>query len=89
MYKVTVGKFSEVVKNDFTERYMVDDKNLKELICIKRDDYMIDINNGDAYPIIRREHNLIAKDQDIVLNREYALYVSECKDINKTKKLIK
>ena len=79
MYKVTIGSFNQVERNDLTERYIIDDKNLKEAICIDYKDYMIDINNGNMYPTIKRQNNRIIKEQNIVLDQEYALYVHEYK----------
>ena len=57
MYKVTIGSFYDTHQGDFTRRYIVDDQTLKELICIKNDDYMVDICSGDIYPIIKRKNN--------------------------------
>lgn len=82
MYKVKIGSFEQINKNDISEHCIIDEKNLKSLICIDNNDCMIDISSGNIYPMIKRKNGFIDENQEIILNKEYALYVQEYKNPN-------
>ena len=82
MYKVTIGSFENISINGRIEHYTINDKNIKKIICIKNDNCMIDIENGYIYPTIKRTNGFIDKNQNILLNHEYALYSEEYKNPN-------
>ena len=82
MYEVRVGKFESIEKTETSIRYTIDDKSQKDILCLKYDEYMIDIDSGNIYPIVKRKDGIIERNQKIVTDRFYALYINEYKAID-------
>ena len=81
MYEVTVGKFDNMEKRDISHRYFIDNSSLKDIIGIKHNNKLYDIENGLSYQIVRRDkHGFIDNNQDILINENYALYIKEHRD---------
>ena len=81
MYEVSVGKIDSIEKRDISYRYFIDDSSLKDIIGIKHNNKIYDIENGISYQIIKRnKRGFIDNNQDILINENYALYIKEHKD---------
>ena len=80
--KATVAKFDERLIDSVWVHYMIDDKKMKNPICLydSEQQMVIDINTGESYRLLgRTEDGRLAKDEfdKIDLNEEYALHVDK------------
>lgn len=78
MYKAKIGHFVSFDERVNFFRCYIDDKTMKEVTGIKFDNFIIDIETGNYYPIIKRnEKGYIDQRQDLELDLDYALYVEK------------
>lgn len=81
MYKARIGKYDEVSKKTSSFSYYMN-PDIREAIVVKLDDnYMIDIENNEFYPIVKRNSQGYL-DTDIELNKEYVISYEPVKDID-------
>lgn len=72
MYKARIGRYYEELKATATIEYLMSPA-VKERYVIKvNEDYMIDVDNYDFYPIVKRNERGYVE-CDIELNKEYVI----------------
>ena len=72
MYKARIGRYYEELKTTATLEYLMS-PDVRERYVIKvNEDFMIDIDNHDFYPIVKRNERGYIK-SNIDLNKEYVI----------------
>ena len=81
MFKARIGKYYEVDKKVSSLSYLMS-PDVKERLVVKlNEDVMIDIDNRELYPIVKRDERGYLE-SDIELNKDYVISYEPVKDIN-------
>lgn len=76
IYNVSVSSFDSIERTDFGYRYGISEIDYKMILAIQYNEYMIDINTGEKFYVLKRSSNgIICKEEfdKIELNTLYAL----------------
>lgn len=83
--RATITSYESIEKRDLSLRFIIDDKNYKQVLGIVYGDNLIDINDGNIYYIVKHDlNNFIINDQNIKINTNYALNVRPLEEKDKT-----
>lgn len=81
MYKARIGMYYDELKSTTTVEYLMN-PDVKERFVIRvNDDFMVDIENHEFYPIVKRNKKGYIAD-DIRLNKEYVISYENVKNID-------
>lgn len=72
MYKVRIGRYYEELKTTATIEYLMSPAVRERYVIKVNEDFMIDVDNHDFYPIVKRNERGYVE-SDIELNKEYVI----------------
>lgn len=80
IYEVTICKFKSIDNTGLSYRYIIDEKSINKILCVKDNKDMIDINSGNRYHILKHKSNGLLEEEEknnILLGKEYVQKFNE------------
>lgn len=77
LYEVPIIKFVEIKKINGGYRYMIDDKFIKVITGIIKDEYIYDIYTQEKYFLLKKKNDKLDPEQEIELGVEYANHITK------------
>ena len=81
MYKARIGRYYEELKATATIEYLMNPDVKERYVISVNDDFMVDIDNHQFYPIVKRNKKGYLE-SDIKLNEEYVISYESVKNID-------
>ena len=81
MYIARIVKFDDIIVNKVNSKGIINEDS-KIVLGLIYNGNLIDINNGDIYPILDvNEKGFIRKDQNAFINKDYAIFLEKCENV--------
>lgn len=80
VYEVTICKFKSIDSTGLSYRYIIDEKSINKILCIKDNTDMVDINTGNRYHILKHKSNGLLQEEEknnILVGKEYVQKFNE------------
>ena len=84
IYSVAISELDFFEKNGKYKMHY-ENPEPKRLLCIKSEEYMIDIKNGKRYPIAGKEKKVSKAERNALIGKKYALFYNKDKKYNNDK----
>lgn len=87
MYFARIVKFDDIIVKEMNSRGVMNEQS-KIVLGLIYNDNLIDINNGDIYPILDvNEKGFIRRDQNAFINKDYAIFLEKCDNVDLANRL--